>query len=252
MSTVLTLAFGWEPEIRGITVVLIIFLVLCGSVYLLLATNLGARLGMLVALAGFFGWMTIMGAIWWVYGIGYQGSLPSWRPVEVINHPDDLATSRIEEAADLSRWRTLDPDDPARGQAQAAADEILTVETGRFTATSEYIPVAVYDFGGGTWPDWFFNLFHDPHYSIVQVQPVRPQATDPGQAPPPPVPDPDAPVVSVVMVRDLGDQRVPPATLTIGSAIILGVLCNMLHRRDKAVKAALEAEPIEVPALERV
>jgi len=84
MSTVLTLAFGWEPEIRGITVVLIIFLVLCGSVYLLLATNLGARLGMLVALAGFFGWMTIMGAIWWVYGIGYQGSLPSWRPVEVI------------------------------------------------------------------------------------------------------------------------------------------------------------------------
>ena len=39
--TALTLAFGWEPEIRGIVVVLIAVGVLMGSVYLILVTNLG-------------------------------------------------------------------------------------------------------------------------------------------------------------------------------------------------------------------
>ncbi|MEY2775874.1 MAG: hypothetical protein RL218_1099 [Actinomycetota bacterium] len=64
------LAVSWEPEIRGIVVVLISVVVLIGGTYLIVGTNLGARLGVLVVLAGFFGWMMTMGAIWWVYGIG--------------------------------------------------------------------------------------------------------------------------------------------------------------------------------------
>ena len=46
------LAIGWQPEIRGITVVVIGVVVLMGSVYLILTTNLGSRLGFLVSLAG--------------------------------------------------------------------------------------------------------------------------------------------------------------------------------------------------------
>jgi len=64
------LSIGWEPEIRGILTVIIGTVALCGSVYLLLGTNIGVRLGFLVALAGLFGWMASMGAIWWAYGIG--------------------------------------------------------------------------------------------------------------------------------------------------------------------------------------
>ena len=36
--------------------------------------NLGARVGFLVAVAGLFGWMTIMSIIWTVYGIGFTGT----------------------------------------------------------------------------------------------------------------------------------------------------------------------------------
>ena len=46
------LAINWEPELRGILIVIIAVAVLCGSVYLVLGTNLGARLGFLVALSG--------------------------------------------------------------------------------------------------------------------------------------------------------------------------------------------------------
>ena len=46
---------GWDPAIRGILSVLTGVVVLMGSVWLLLATNTGARLGMLLSLAGLAG-----------------------------------------------------------------------------------------------------------------------------------------------------------------------------------------------------
>ena len=58
------LSIGWEPELRGLLTVIIGTVALCGSVYLLLGTNLGIRLGLLVAMAGLFGWMLMMGVIW--------------------------------------------------------------------------------------------------------------------------------------------------------------------------------------------
>ena len=69
------LAIGWEPELRGILTVIMAVGVLMGSVYLVLATNLGARLGFLVTLAAIFGWLAMMGFVWMIYGIGLQGPL---------------------------------------------------------------------------------------------------------------------------------------------------------------------------------
>ena len=69
--------------IRGLLVVLVGVVVLMGSTYLILATNSGFRTGGMLALTGFFGWMTIMGFIWVLYGIGLQGRLPSWHVFEI-------------------------------------------------------------------------------------------------------------------------------------------------------------------------
>ena len=74
-------AIAWYPELRGILVTLIGVAVLMGSVYVIMATNLGVRLGFLVALAGLFGWLALMGAIWSIYGIGLKGPEPSWEAV---------------------------------------------------------------------------------------------------------------------------------------------------------------------------
>ena len=52
-------AIAFDPTIRGWLVVLTGAVVLIGSVWLLLATNSGIRLGTLLAAAGFFGWMAI-------------------------------------------------------------------------------------------------------------------------------------------------------------------------------------------------
>jgi hypothetical protein len=110
MSTATVLAgLDWDVTIRGIAVVLTGTAVLMGSVWLLLATNTGARLGTLLALAGFFGWMVCMGIIWWLFGgggvIGWQGTPPSWKVLE-INY-NQLSESPVEVAQDLVDPTTL-------------------------------------------------------------------------------------------------------------------------------------------------
>ena len=59
MTTLAAIAF--DPAIRGVLVVMVGVGVLIGSVYLLLATNTGKRLGLLLALAGLTGWLFSMG-----------------------------------------------------------------------------------------------------------------------------------------------------------------------------------------------
>ena len=63
----------------------------------------------------------------------------------------------------------------------------------------------------------------------------------PGQAPKRPIADENEPVVTVVMIRNLGNLRQLPAFVTIGSLLIFLALCYMLHERDK-VSMARRAE----------
>jgi hypothetical protein len=67
----------------------------------------------------------------------------------------------------------------------------------------------------------------------VQVQPAIEQEQVVGEAPPTPRADPDAEPISVIVERDLGQRRVPAALVSSGSAMIFGLLCLMLHQRDR-------------------
>ncbi len=97
---------SWEPEIRGALVVLVGGTVLFGSVFLLLTTNTGNRLGALNALAGFFGWMFILGVIWWIYGFGLIGNAPTWEPKELVF--GDLSDATIGNVEDLGNATLVD------------------------------------------------------------------------------------------------------------------------------------------------
>jgi hypothetical protein len=245
---VLAFAFKWDPQLHGFLVVLLAIVLLPGSVYLLLSTNLGARVGFLVAVAGLFGWMTLMSIIWTVYGIGFTGNPPAWKIQQVIQ--GDISSSSLTVLDGFPRgWRKIAVGDPNETAAAAAADPVLAPpaasgKQGVFATSSDYIPVSAYDKGGEKYlPGWshppnVIGFFHKPHYFVVQVERVKPQATVPGQAPPKPVADPAQPVVSVVMIRDLGNVRQKPIVVGISSGIIFGIACYTLHRRDKQAWAA--------------
>jgi hypothetical protein len=242
VAHVLALTLSWDPTIRGYLVVATGVVVLCGSVYMLLATNTGVRLGFLIAVAGLTGWMTIMGTAWWLYGIGWVGEAASWKVREVVvsDSPDDTSAAATDDARDLSDWKDL-PE--GGGDATAAADEALTGEDSplaTFESTQDYTLIAAKETGGKD-PDSLLSELpgpHPHHFAVIQVQPVIEQEVPFGETPPPPEPDPDAQVFTVVMERDLGTKRLVPAAFTIVNAIFFGVTCNVLHRRDKAVTEA--------------
>ncbi len=261
------LAINWEPELRGIVIVAIAVGVLVGGIYLVVGTNLGARLGFLVVLAGLFGWMATMGGIWWTYGIGLKGREPSWEPAEpttiirdasflpgaeILESPVTLSGDVASDAAAVALalknqgWLLLAESDTGRGQAVAASDDIIQREAEELQA-GEYLSLAVYNKGGDRWPKIndsldFFAFFHKPRFALVEVAPVLPQRTEPGRAPARPVVDETQPRRYIHMIRDLGSKRQPAIFITLGSTIIFLLLCRILHQRDLTLRENLNEQ----------
>lgn len=241
----LLLGLTWDPQVRGGLYVFIAVSVLCGSGFLLLATNMGARLGFQIAAAGLTGFLVVIGSVWWVYGIGPKGTPPTWKPTTIIG--GDLGQNGSGAVASFpGGWTKLDPGSPEVADALPVADAALTKST--YKSSSDYLPVAAYNKGGQTYgPFGVFNfrplnLFHKPHYLIVQVQGVVAQEAVSGQAPPKPKVDPSAQTQAVVLIRDLGSQRLNPAVFTIASGMFFGLLVYQLHTRDKELMALRAAQ----------
>jgi hypothetical protein len=303
---------AFDPHIRAILVVLTGVVILCGSIWLILGTNVGTRLGFLLSLGGLFGWMTIIGITWWLTppAIGPRGETPSWEVVDIVRGDPAGGTAEIvqdlpnvcwsavtagceapeggetvagtiiagneelqaefgdEAAPSLSEFLTIDPtiaDDldfgdwelvstADSGEALAAADEELRA-AGVFETSAGYYVLDGWEQGGKEpLPDdptrldriWHkitstAQVTHPPHYAVIQMVPVVPQTAEPGEAPPPPIPNSEQPVLTIVMERNLGNLRMPAALVTIGSALMLGVVCVALHRRDQLTEEHLAA-----------
>ena len=278
------LAIGWEPELRGLLTVVIGFVILCGSVYMIMATNIGSRLAFLVAATALAGWMMLMGAGWMIYGIGLRGPDPTWQPVAgsaVLQDVNALGAAGVldpnaavpdgataAESADVVRetfldqgWVVLDNASPAFGQAQAAATEIL-IEEEAFAA-GQFEIVEVFDIGGESYPKIndtldFLAFWHTPHYVVAEAAAFTPVRTEPGRAPARPEIDENRQREYVYMIRDLGARRQPPAVLMVGAGAVFFALCYLLNRRDRNLKANLEQplptaqakEPIEATTAE--
>lgn len=265
------LAFQWDPDVTGYLAVGIAVIVLCGSVYLLLATNVGTRLGFLLSLCGFAGWMFLMGIIWWVYGIGLVGDGPAWRPIQITTN---LAAADVDEVRQLDGVPLDATDAPgdweivpaeARGDIDAAADaEIVcpaaderrleVVNNCLYESAQAIEHHRAFRAGGersrpiipsNKFFDFFLPTWGAPHYTVVQVQAYedQPPIDLNSDAPiPERVVDEDATIWNVIMVRDQGNLRFPPFLITLGSGILFAITAYQLHRRDLALMARSGAQ----------
>jgi len=243
-------ALHWDPQIRGYLIVLTALVLLPGSVYMILATNMGAKVGFLLAVAGLSGWILTMSIVWAVFGIGLSGRPPSWKALEIDTGNVSAVTTQGVMNGFPRGWRQVPPDSPEVADAAASADRFLAPgSTGAasrlatpFKNTTDYVSLGVWRKGGDNYlfktGHHKFFLRHSPHYDVVEVQPVSQITELPGSAAPKAVPDPSKPISSVVMIRDLGSLRQPPIFVALASGIFFGVCCYQLHRRDKMVLAA--------------
>jgi hypothetical protein len=260
------LAINWEPELRGVLTVIIGTVVWMGSIYLILGTNLGARLGFLVAFTGLMGWMALMGMVWWIYGIGLKGDVPEWKqvpgqtviqevdllhqagvldePIELDDADPAVAAAVVKEQLESQGWEQVEESAPEFGQAEASAGVFLE-EEGALTP-GDFAVTAVYEVDPpdeSAWPKLGPNgefdqiaFFHKPYYTLVEVAPYVELRVEDGRAPITPEIDETRQRQYVYMIRDLGSLREPAAYITIGSTIMFLVLCFFLHRRDRIVE----------------
>ncbi len=370
LSAVSTLgAISFDNEIRGLLTVLLGSAILMGSVWLIVSTNTGFRLGSLIAISAILGWTLIMALIWALYGIGLQGARPAWevRAIHIgnpsvsdteANPPPDILDDlpnpvscaalgdqdclpkaiqivrTLGDSAHLAELDSIDveairfevdafndplgDDDPRKligdeveaevqrrvedqrirnedltlselkgiapeltAQAehegwlelgdwnlettQAAGEAITTAsdylgEAGLgFGATDEqsntFVVLDAYQQGGkpkrlnnGVWERVSNKVItsamprHPSNYTVVQVQRSIYREPVAGQAPSPTEVDPDEPVISVLMQRNLGRFRLPGILVTIGSGLLFLASLLMLHTRDLEVRRRLEGE----------
>src|ERR1044071_3816367 len=84
-------------RIRGYAIVVFAVGLFCGSIYMVLATNLGARNGFLVAFASLCGFLTMLGLIWFTNLTplnALHGPPPHWVVKEIVVNPSQAKTDR--------------------------------------------------------------------------------------------------------------------------------------------------------------
>lgn len=286
-------ALTFNVGFRGILVVAVGVAVLMGSVFILLSTNTGIRLGGLIAVTGLLGWMFLMAIIWSMYGIGYKGPAAAWKIKELsydttqaeipvvhdVPNADKLPTAKsfLDKDPSLKKqfanqpkpptlgdllgtepklskqiptgkdWELLATSDPETGDATATATAFLGADQQNKCPTSaDCVVLNAYTHGGKarrTKDDLLDRAiyrvksaltFKNPtHYAVIQFRQAIAQPTIPGAAPPVPIADNSQPVMSVIMVRDIGSKRLPSIVLAVLMGVFFVLFCSILHHREK-------------------
>lgn len=252
----------WYPTILGVLVVVAGILLFVGSIYLILGTNMGARLAFLVTFASLMGFMVVLTSLWITTASPLntlRGSVPKWEIKEVVTTLDE---STIPEVRTIQEDGTKVPTVEA-ANIKAAVDEGLITkvdnavekftpednEFALFSAVTDYLATSTYQIGGSNPSFLDFQFTHSPHYAVVEVCGVAPNTAVFGTVPD--TPQCAAPGTEeaksngfVVLEYNLGDVRLPPI-VAFFSFIILFVLSLLMlgwYEKDrKAVAAAAES-----------
>ena len=276
----------WYPTILGVLVVIAAVALFMGTPYILLATNLGSRLGFMVTAAALSGFMMLLSLLWLTNPSPVntlKGRIPQWKAVESLES-GDLARSKILAVRVVDK-EGHPADAAAITNLKASVDtnliinkneltgEILSGAGGKYAVYQDatgYIVTKNQLTGGGEifskvkvstgdgFP-WVHVSLHKPLYGVITLCKTDPalSATEVpfGQKPPTPA-CADSTRQVLVLERDLGSLRVPPFVAFLASSILF-ILCLLsMHWRERdlqeqAAKVAGEAEAITKAAADR-
>lgn len=252
----------WSPTILGLLVVVSAVGLFCGSVYLLLGTNVGARLGFLISAACLTGFTTLLTLIWLTTSTPLNsphGRQPEWKLKEVVSIPAESGFGEVQAVYDDGEQigddtlATIRPAvdaglvkaEPAPGE-EAAEQPFARFSTASAFLTGSDRGMSAWRLGGGS-----KNVFwHEPAYAVVQFCPAAPAPADLSGVPPDPTCAPGAPAQLAVLLRDLGSLRLTPFMYFLGSSVLFALSLLGLHwrERDERARAAAVTAPTPVPA----
>jgi hypothetical protein len=226
--------------VKGLLVVLTAFVLLPGSVYMLLASNFGALKGYLIAGTAFFGFLVMLSAVW-LFGIpgttpltGPKGTQPTFKFFTV----DDPAASTYDRVRDFqggagNGWQEAPAGELEEGSAEATLKADLDVA--RQTAVQDLIDETNADIEDSSEELDVTNLDAKTYYTIqdgtevaaIVISPKTPPAGSGLQRP-------DFAPKTIFAYRDPGSPYLPSILFLIGSTVLFVIhmfLLGLAERR---------------------
>jgi len=254
----------WYPTILGVLVVIAAVVLFIGSIYLLLGTNLGARLGFLVTFTCFMGFMLILSILWLTTASPLEspkGRVASWSVVE--NVPD-ITKAKTEAVRDIAKKQNRASQTDA-SNVLAAVDAALVTKVStptvkvtpndnrfaKFDDVTKFMVLETYTIGGSDPQFWKGEFNHSPKYAVVEYCATAQVEQTFGLPPLPPecATGADAQRGFVVAKFDYGTLRLPPFVVIAMTAILFGLGLLALHWREKdeMERERANAGPVAVP-----
>jgi hypothetical protein len=246
----------WDPTIIGILAPLSGVFLFCGSAYLLLSTNLGARLGFLVAASALSGFMVLLSTLWLTTSTPLEspkGRSADWKVLEVDNSYSDSKLAPIHTITQDGKALPPELATTIRSFLDSAFIKVVppvgvkapNQPFANFVQGSNYLTdnasqgLKTYQIGGGNRA----IFWHKPQYAAVMFCPALAQPVPFGQPPATPKCDPDQAKKVAVLVYDYGSIRLPPVCYLFGSIIlfILSMLGLHWYETDARERAKAEA-----------
>jgi hypothetical protein len=255
----------WYPTILGVLVVISAIVLFIGSIYLLLGTNLGARLGFLVTFTSLMGFLMILSVLWLTTASPLEspkGRVASWSVVENVPDVTKAQTEAVRDivkkenkASETDASNVLASVDAALVTKQSTPTVTVTPNDNRFAKfddVTQFMVLETYTLGGSNPQFWKGEFNHSTKYAVVEYCKTATQTQTFGLPPLPPecASGADAQRGFVVVKYDYGTLRLPPFVVIVITAILFGLGLLALHWREKdeMERAKAEAGPVAVPA----
>ncbi len=234
--------------IEGVAATVASVIVFCGSVFLLLAMIMGARLAYFVTASVTLAFLFIMGLIWSFTNplapLGPVGVLPEWETISVVEEGEPLEgpNASAYEGADTEGggWQPVDPDDAElttfAGELGSAAQEAATqaMEDGD-------LPDGVDSNTADTDSIRFLEQDGELYGAVVLAAPDTPAEGTETDLPPGEGPEGGAPDVVALMQRDPGNPLGLARLILLGTTLLLIAHLVGLSMSEKRARRAREA-----------
>jgi hypothetical protein len=241
--------------VKGLLVVITGFVLLPGSVYMLLATNFGALKGYLIAATAFFGILMMLSAVW-LFGIpgttpltGPKGTQPTFKSFTI----DDPQASTYDAVRDFqgqagNGWQAAPEGEVEAGSAQEklkadldtarqrAVQDLITETNKKVENSSDELDVTNLD------AKTFYTIQDGTEVAAIVISPKAPPE-DSG------LKKPDFAPKTTFAYRDPGNPYLPSILFLVGASVLFlvhMVLLGMAERRRPlgvTQRPAPEAQP---------
>jgi hypothetical protein len=243
----------WYPTILGVLVVIAAVVLFIGSVYLLLGTNLGARLGFLITFTCLMGFMMVLSVLWLTTASPLEspkGRVAAWSVVENVTDLNKAKTEAVHGAnTKANRASQIDASNVAAAVDAALITKVSTPTItytpndnrfAKFQAITDFQVLQTWTVGGSSPQFWKGEFNHQTKYAVIQYCATA-QVQQTFGLPPLPPQCANSERGYIIATYDYGTLRLPPFFVLVISAILFGLGLLLLHWREKDEYEAEEA-----------